>query len=284
MQFIKNIQFQQLLNLTLLIFLAYSNHTLQTNPFMVLVLLLFAMAFELLLKQKLYIPFSAAITALGVVLMLGWLVWYIPFIAIALALLQKRFMLINGVHIFNPSNFALIVALVLFYPKALPIIGELGKESFVLYLVLTVGTIVLIRVNRIVISVTFLLSYILFSYLLIGKSDPMWNFDHFVDSLYSSSFIVYLFFMLTDPITTPKSWRGQLLYALLVALMVVLLDFFIGVRLWHLFIALFFVTVATLPLFRELKQEDIKKYLLYLLLSLSFIAIITLHKPLYFSM
>jgi len=284
MQLIKNVQFQQLLNLLLLIYLAYRNHTLQTSLFMVALLTLYAGLFEVWLKERLYIPYSAAITALGVVLMLGWLAWYIPFIAIAAAIIQKKFLQIDQRHIFNPSNFALIIALALFYPKALPIIGELGHESFVLYTVLIIGVLILVRVNRFAISLSFLLSYVLLSYLLLGKSDPAWTLEHFIDSLYSSSFIVYLFFMLTDPVTTPNNIKEQSLFGFLVALLAVGLNFIIGVRLWHMFIALFLVTAFSAPLFRKLKREERQKYYIIVLFALTLTVIITLHKPLYFSM
>ena len=284
MKLIKNVQFQQLLNLLLLIYLAFANHTLQTSLVMVLVLSFYAGAFELLLNRKFYAPYSAAITALGVVLMLGWLVWFIPFIAIAAAIIQKRYLKIDGPHIFNPSNFALIFALALFYPKALPIVGELGRESFVLYTVLVIGALILVRVNRFAISLSFLLSYTFLSYLLIGQSDPAWTLEHFIDSLYSSSFVVYILFMLTDPVTTPKRVGQQLLFGFFVALLSVGLDYTIGVRLWHMFIALFLVMALTLPLFRGLKDREWLKYSLAVLFSLTLTVIITLHKPLYFSM
>ncbi len=284
MQFIKSIQFQQLINLLLLIYLAFINHTLQTSLVMVLLLIFYAAAIELLLYKKLYVPYSAAITALGVVLMLGWLAWYIPFIAIAAAIIQKRYLKIGGVHIFNPSNFALLIALALFYPKALPIVGQLGRESFVFYTVLVLGALILVRVNRYVISLSFLLSYLSLTYLFIGKSDPAWTLEHFIDSLYASSFVVYILFMLTDPITTPAKVGQQLLFGFLVALVSVGLDYVIGVRLWHNFIALFLVMALTLPLFREIKVLHWRKYFFVLFLALTLTAIITQYKPLYFSM
>ncbi len=284
MHLLKHIQLQQLLNLLLLIFLAYSNHTLQTTPLMVVVLILYAVGLELLVMGRIYMPFSAAITAIGVVLMLGWSSWYIPFIAIAAAILQKRYIQIEQKHIFNPSNFALIFALVLFYPKALPIVGELGKESIVLYFILLLGTLILIRVNRIVISLSYLVSYILFSMLLFAKVDPNWSMEHFITSLYSSSFIVYLFFMLTDPVTTPKGLLGQVLFGFSVALLTIGLNYFIGIRLWHMFIALFLVSIGSVAFTRKLEREYLRYYLLYLLLALSFAVIITGYKPRYFSM
>lgn len=284
MQFLKHIQLQQLLNLTLLITLAYLNNTLQTSPQFVLVLALYAMGFELLLKQQFYIPYSAAITALGVVLMVGWLQWQIPFIIIALALLQKHFIKLANRHIFNPSNFALIAALVLFYPKALPIIGEVGKERFILYIIILIGVSILLRVNRIVISLSFLSSYIALSYFIIGKSDPMWNLDHFLDSFYSTSFIVYIFFMLTDPVTTPKSLRKQALFGILVAAVSVALDYSIGVRLWHMFVALFLTSIIATPLYRRLNEKEIKEFLALLFFAFLIVATVSAKKALYFSM
>jgi len=214
MNLIKHIQFQQLINLLLLILFGYLNTKLQTNLIVVATLMLYSGAVELFINRdkKIYMPYSAFITALGVVLMVGWLAWYIPFIAITLAHMQKHYLKIEGKHIFNPSNFALIFALLLFYPKALPIVGELGRESIIVYIVIIVATAILIRVNRFLISLSFFISFIVLNYLFIGSSDPYWIFDHFLDSLYSTSFIVYIFFMLTDPVTTPSKSLQQIIF------------------------------------------------------------------------
>jgi hypothetical protein len=285
MNLLKNIQFQQLLNLSLLIFLAYSNNTLQTSLYMVFILSIYATIFELWLNfyldKKLYIPYSATITALGVVLMVGWIAWYIPFVIIALALLQKKFLKIDNKHIFNPSNFAVIVAMALFYPKAAPIVGELGKNSFIILIVLLLGAIILFRVNRLLISLSFVIFYTLLEYLIIGNSDPMWNFDHFIIKFYSTSFIVYTIFMLTDPITTPNSLIKQVLFAFVVALIAVLLDYFVGMHTRNLFISLFFTSATFLTFYRDV---SINIYLLITFITLIISLYILSLKPIYFSM
>lgn len=284
MQIFKNIQLQQLINLLLLIYLAFVNGTLQATPLMVVAIVVYAATLELTIKQELYIPYSAMITALGVVLMLGWSAWYIPFVAIFAAIAQKRWLLLGRVHPFNPSNFALIFALALFYPRALPIVGELGREAIALWVVLAIGSIILIRANRVAISLSFFVSYLLLSYLIIGQSDPAWSLEHFIDSLYSSSFIVYIFFMLTDPITTPQKLSAQIVFGVAVAAFDIVLNYIIGVRLWHMFIALFLVTLFALPLYRKFSVKDWRKFRIIVLLALTLTVIITLRKPLYFSM
>ncbi len=284
MNLIKNIQAQQLLNLTLLILISYLNNKLQINLANLLPLLIFATATELTIKKELFIPYSALITVLGTILMVGWLAWYIPYILIFLALMQKQYLKIDNKHIFNPSNFAVIAALLIFYPKALPIIGEIGKESYIVYIVLFIGTLILIRVDRYLISISFLLSYIFLSWLIIGKSDPYWMLSHFLDSLYSTSFIVYILFMLTDPVTTPSKSLQQIIFGFTVATLVVALNYFIGVRLWHMFIALFLTSIVSIPIYRKLSTIDYKKFIYTLLFTLTILVIISLKTPHYFSM
>ena len=285
MNLIKNIQFQQLINLFLLIFLAYSNSTLQTSLYMVFTLTIFAIVFEAALnyyfENKRFIPYSAAITALGVVLMVGWIAWYIPFVIIALAILQKKFLKVDNRHIFNPSNFAVIVAMALFYPKAAPIVGELGKNSFIILIVLILGAIILFRVNRLLISISFIIFYSLLEYLIIGNSDPMWHWEHFVVKFYSTSFIVYTTFMLTDPITTPNSLTKQAFFAFVVALIAVLLDYFVGMHTRNLFISLFFTSAAFLIFYREV---SINLYILVTFITLIISLYVLSLKPIYFSM
>ncbi len=280
MNLIKNIQFQQLLNLTLLTLLAYSNNLLYPSLFTVLSLILFAIAFEAILNylvdKKIFIPYSAAITAFGIILMLGWSRWYIPYILIALSLFQKKFLKIDGYHIFNPSNFALIAALLIFFPKAMPIIGQLGKDIITLYIVIILGVFILIRVNRWLISLSFFISFFILSYALFKNLDPYWQIDEFILKFYSTSFIVYIFFMLTDPRTTPNALKYQALFGFLVALCAVLLDFFTGEHLKNIFISLFFVSALCAVCSHPITNK--KLYFLILAVT-SIISILLVNQP-----
>ncbi len=284
MYFYKNIQFQQLINLLLLIYISYTNNTLQTNPFIVLLLIVFAGATELILKKDSYIPYSAFITAIGVVLMVGWTKWYIPFIIIFLAIFQKLYLKIDGKHIFNPSNFALIVAIFIFYPKALPIVGALGTKGYILYLVLIIGTFVLIRANRYLITLSFLLIYLFLNYTIVAKIDPNWNIEHFISSIYSISFIVYIFFMLTDPITTPNNAIGQLIFGSLVAFLIVTLNYILGYRVWNIFISLFIASLLFAISKSVVKKDFSLLLIIVIIFSITITCKISTLKPLYFSM
>jgi len=275
-----------LINLLLLLLLASLNSTLQTSWLNIFSLALFAILVESFIsyrfEKRLYFPFSAIITAFGIVLMIGWSRWYIPYILILVAILQKKFLKLENRHIFNPSNFAVIFALLFFYPKALPLVGQLGDEGYILSLVVAIGILILVRVDRILITLSFIFSYIFLEYLIIGNSDPHFNLDYFLTKFYSISFVVYLFFMLTDPVTTPSNRWLQIAFGALTALIVVLLDYFSGMHLRNIFLALFLTSIIFVPFYRH----KFNKYLYIFLLFLSIFATfyILSQKPIYFSM
>ncbi len=289
MSIIRNIQFQQLLNLILLVFISYSNNFLNISILNLLLIIFFALFFEyiinLYLDNKRYIPYSAAITAIGIVLMIAWTKWYIPYILIILAISQKKFLKIKNKHIFNPSNFAVVFALLIFFPKAMPLVGQLGKDLYIIYIIILVGILILIRVNRWLISLIFTLTYIILNYLFFNKIDPNWEFTEFLLKFYSTSFIVYIFFMLTDPITTPKEYKYQIIFGFLVALITTLLNFFTGIHIKNIFISLFFISAfcAICNLKIEAKKEYIK-YLIILIISIIISLFIILKPSKYFIM
>ncbi len=290
MNFIKHIQFQQFVNLLLILIIAKNNHTLIASWQTVTALALFSAFFELLLvniKQRsktIYLPYSAIITSFGIILMIGWLKWYIPYILVSLALLQKKLLLIENRHIFNPSNFAVIIALGLFYPKALPIVGQIGYQGYLPVIVtLILAIFILYRVNRLTISLLFAFFYTILEYFIIAHSNPTWEFTHFLTKFYSTSFIVYIFFMLTDPATTPNSVLKQAIFAFLVALIAVLFDFYLGIKVQNLFSALFLTSLLFAPFYNNLTKEDWIKYSIILLFSIAVLIVIYTHKTLYFS-
>ena len=289
MKTLQNIQFQQFINLLLLVIVAFIHSKIQTTWSTIIILAIFASAIELGFsyhyRNKVFFPYSAIITSFGVILMIGWTQWYIPYILTALALSQKWLLKIDKGHLFNPSNLAVVLALAIFYPKALPIIGQLGREGYLTIIaIIALAIAILIRVNRIIIPIAFVLSYVALEYLLIGSTDPHWKIDDFITTFYSTSFIVYIFFMLTDPRVTPDNSYMQILFGLFVALFVAFLDYINGVHLRNLFIAVFFMSPAFIPLYRQMNGKDFQKYLFVLILCVIIVVYVLSQSSRYFSM
>jgi len=300
-----SVQQQQLINLLLLLLLGFFFSNLYLLWYEVLGIFIFTFLFELFVasaeanptvfKQfgscrvgfsRRNIPYSSLSTSIGVMLMMVSSHFYIYLIVIALALLQKHYLKINKQHFFNPSNFALILALSLFYDDAHIVLGQLGDETWLGLLLGVLGIAILVRVNRWIIPVTFIFFYLIFQYFFVVSLDPVLIMEEVYYRFYSVSFILFILFMLTDPKTTPSKNYGQIVFAFLVALFSVGLDYFYGFRVQHLFLSLFFFSFFTPIVEQWHKKSKPLVIVTFLLFALAIMVIINIESqtPYYFTM
>ena len=286
-------QFQQLLSLSFIVLLSTYVGTLYLSLGSIFSVLLFVMLVEHLFiyvkeKSVSYISFSSLSTALGVMLMMVtpyvWITMFVTFFA----LLQKQFLTVEKKHFFNPSNFALLLALTLFYKDAHIVLGQLGDTLWLKLVLIVVAMSILVRVNRWVIPLSFTLLYLLFQYYFVVSYDPVLIMEDLYHRFYSVSFTLFILFMLTDPKTTPQALPLQLAFALLIAFCATLLDRIYGFRAQHLFMVLFLLT-PFVPLVTTYKDSKNKKRLLIFtisifLLALSVIIFIQSQPPYYYEM
>jgi Na+-transporting NADH:ubiquinone oxidoreductase subunit NqrB len=139
----------------------------------------------------------------------------LPFAAgIAAASIASKFVIRwNGKHIFNPSNFGIVVALLSGCGWVSP--AQWGQFALFAFLVAAAGFLVVTRASRADISLAFLGTY---AALVIGRA--MWLGDPLTipfHRLQNGSLILYGFFMISDPKTTPDSRIGRIIFAALVA-------------------------------------------------------------------
>jgi len=286
-----NLQLQQLINLLFLLMLGYFTANIYLSWFALIYILLFTVLVEhslIFFKEKniSYFAYSSVTTAIGVMLMMVSTQHWIYYVVIAFALLQKHFLFLNTKHIFNPSNFALIMALLFFYNEAHIALGQLGNDVWLLYFVIFMGVLILWQAERWSISVIFVLSYLCLQYVFIVSSDPLIIFEDIYERFYSISFIVFILFMLTDPRTTPTKVWQQGIFAFFIALMATAMDYYYGFRVQHLFMTLFVVS-AFYGLFISQNlsaSKDKVKILILFILVLSVIIFIQIQEPYYFEM
>ncbi|NPA50532.1 MAG: hypothetical protein GXO02_02765, partial [Epsilonproteobacteria bacterium] len=179
------VQYWQFINLIALLILAKVTDRLYLGIFDIFILVIFATFLEILFlyffKKRVFFPISALISAIGVVLMLGAYSFYIYFWAIFFAISQKYLLKINNNHIFNPSNFGVIVSIALFYPKASILVGQIYGYRVVIFFITIIALTILIKVNRWLVSFSFFIFYIIFQYLIISFSDPIWSIDDIIN-------------------------------------------------------------------------------------------------------
>jgi Na+-transporting NADH:ubiquinone oxidoreductase subunit NqrB len=183
--------------------------------------LMTAVAAQLLLAllTRVNSPFdvrSALITGLSLCLLLRTnTVWYAVGAAGA-AILSKFIFRFRGKHLFNPANFGLVVVLLAGPRVAWCSAGQWGSAAVLTFFFVCLGLLIVYRARRADISFAFLAGYAL---LLFGRSTWLgepWAIPW--HRLQSGALLLFAFFMISDPRSTPDSWLGRLIFAWLVVL------------------------------------------------------------------
>jgi Na+-transporting NADH:ubiquinone oxidoreductase subunit NqrB len=157
---------------------------------------------------------SAVISALSLCLLLRTGSPLVAAVAATLAIVSKFAVRVRGKHVFNPTNFG-IVATLLLTRDAWVSSGQWGEAAFFAFFVASIGMIVVTRAARADVTFAFLCIY---AGLLFSRSawlgEPVAIPLH---RLQSGALLIFAFFMISDPKTTPDSRTGRMLFALLVA-------------------------------------------------------------------
>jgi enediyne biosynthesis protein E5 len=191
---------------------------------------------------------SVTISCLSLCLLLRTQNPYVLFYAIFFTVLSKFLIVYKGQHFFNPTNFGIVVCLTVFPNLSWVSPGQWGNYFFPSLALSVIGVLVARNAQRLLTAFSFLSFYslmLLTRYLYLG--DPLSIFTH---QLKSFSLVIFCFFMITDPRTTPRSFKGQILYTFLIALTGYLLQFHFYIR-EGLFYALFFICLLN-PLINKL--------------------------------
>ena len=165
-------------------------------------------------KLKNGIP-SAIISSMGLCLLLKTTDLSVAALAAIISIASKYIICINGKHIFNPSALGIVAAVTL-TGNAWISPGQWGSGAVILFAVLCLGFIITTKVQKLDTSVTFLGTFggLLFirQVMYLG-----WPVDYFVQSISTGSLLLFSFFMITDPKTTPNHATARIIWAMLVA-------------------------------------------------------------------
>ncbi len=161
-----------------------------------------------------YDPLSALITSLSLTLLLRTTDWQLAAAAAAIAIGSKFLLRIHGKHIFNPANFAL-VTLMLLSDAAWVSSGQWGSAALGAFALACLGSLVLTKARRAETTIVFLISYSLLIFArALWLDDPMSIPLH---QIQNGALLIFAFFMISDPKTTPNSAAGRAVFAVLVA-------------------------------------------------------------------
>ena len=178
-----------------------------------------AMVFELVLARLVYhrwpVLASAYITGISVGILLRSPQFWPYALTAAIAITSKYAIRWRGRHLWNPSNFA-ISAMLLLAPEFVATLSiQWGNTIWPMLVVWLLGALITWRVKRFHITATYVVSFVALAgvrTLIIGHP-----FLAEVAPITGPMYQLFIFFMITDPKTTVKSKRGQILVAFLVA-------------------------------------------------------------------
>lgn len=190
---------------------------------------------------------SAFISALSLSLMLktnqAWVMILASFISIASKYALCFMLSEKKKHFYNPTNFGIITTILL-TGQAWISPGQWGSHGLLFLGIGILGLTVLLRVKRLDVAFAFFITFCILNYVrnvvVLG-----WSVDFFLHQLTSGTLLLFTFFMITDPVSTPSNLGARIVWGMLVAIVAFYLgtfEFVNGAPLW----ALFFISPTTI--------------------------------------
>jgi Na+-transporting NADH:ubiquinone oxidoreductase subunit NqrB len=176
--------------------------------------LLTQLACTRLLGLPVFDPKSALISGLSLCLLLRTDHLILAALAGVVAVASKFVLKVGGKHVFNPTNLGITLLIALGAPVWVSP-GQWGNVAFFAFLMACLGGLVVNRAARGDVTLAFLCAWaaILFCRAMwLGQrsSIPL-------HQLQSGALLLFAFFMISDPRTTPRSRAGRIVFAVLVA-------------------------------------------------------------------
>jgi len=182
-----------------------------------------AVATELLLGRLVYgswpHPASAYTSGISVgILVRAPMLW--PFaLCSVLSIMSKYVLRVKGRHLWNPSNFGLCV---LFFPAAYglldiaPLNTQWGNNMWPMLVIWIVGLYTIWKVKRFHVTATYIVAFVALAFLRgTITGDGFWTE---VAPLTGPMYQLFALFMITDPVTTVSSKKGEMGVTILIAI------------------------------------------------------------------
>ena len=198
---------------------------------------------------------SAIITALGLCLLLKSTSLLTLGVAAMLAISAKFVLRIKKKHLFNPANFGIIAAIVLFGDAWISP-GQWGSDALFLFSLTVLGGIVLLKIGRLETSIVFIGSLFLMEYCRTVLYQG-WEMDVLYHKFSSGTLLLFTFFMITDPMTIPNSRKSRIIWSIILATATFMLSNWLQIYTAPIWV-LFFMTPLTVLLdkvFPDMKFE-----------------------------
>jgi len=178
-----------------------------------------AIILELLIVRALYGKWphlaSAYVSGISVGILVRSPAFWPYALCSAISITSKYVLRVRGRHIWNPTNFGVVAMLVLASDTVASLSVQWGNNLLPMVIVWIFGAVILRMVGRLHITLTYVASFLLFG--LVRAAVTGHPFISEIAPITGPMYQLFIFFMITDPKTTVRSFRGQCGVAFLVA-------------------------------------------------------------------
>lgn len=188
-------------------------------------------------RGKLFFPASAIAAGLGIAIFFRSSSLEFFALAAFLAIASKHLITLRGAHMFNPSNFGIVLCVFLFPFSTTIEFTQWGSSPWIYGAIVLIALSIAYRARALVTTASFIASYAALLVVIVPHL-PLLAVHHY--GIIGPSFILFASFMITDPKTSPTGLWGRIFHGITLSLTYFTLEIW-GVR-YTLFAASFLVS------------------------------------------
>ena len=202
--------------------------------------------------RQIALPLSAYLTGLSIGILLESYDWRIFVVASCWGILSKYLIRDSKRHFFNPSNFALVVAL-LVCPSIATIApgSQWGADYRVAVVIIALGLLMMRRLNRLHLAIAWIAGYVVMAFVRMALGQGGMVFA--LGPMTGAEFALFTFVMLPDPKASPPTRRARIHWGFSIAILDGIMRYF-EIR-YSMFFSLFIHT-AMLPIIHAITSRQ----------------------------
>ncbi|MEX0593256.1 MAG: hypothetical protein WD115_00660 [Balneolaceae bacterium] len=142
---------------------------------------------------------------------------YWPFALCAMLSISSKYVFrYNGRHIWNPTNFGVVMILLFASDYAAVLSIQWGSQMWAMLVIWIVGLVTVYRASRFHISAVYVLSFFFFGWIRSWITGDPYLAE--ISAITGPMYQLFVLFMITDPKTTVRSRNGRMWVAFMIAL------------------------------------------------------------------
>jgi enediyne biosynthesis protein E5 len=168
--------------------------------------------FNYLRHRKFVFPLSGVVSSCGTFILISGPHLWPTYLCGFLGCYSKHFIRFDDRHWFNPVNIGALLTLFYYREFAQNGASTFSGNVYMLPYLITLGLLLTYCARRIIVSLSYVGTFFAIHYAFLRDTLPL-N----ASAMVSPPFMLFVFFMISDPKTSPNKWSNQILFGALIA-------------------------------------------------------------------